>query len=299
MAAVAGAPQPFPYQGSKRLLAAEIVSCLPPGTRRIVEPFAGSGAVSIAAAKADRSPEFLINDLNGPLCTLWWAILNEPDELCDGYESLWAAQQGRERAFFGEVRARFNRTHEPADFLYLLARCVKAAVRYNSRGEFNNSPDNRRLGMRPGKMRTNIRSTSKLLRGVTSVSSQDYAEVLEDCDSGTFVYLDPPYQGVCGSRDPRYLSQIAHDAFAQALERLNARDVPYVISYDGRTGSRSYGEHLPTGLGLTRAELSAGRSSQSTLLGRSDLTVESLYLSRTCLRKLGGVPPILQQLTPS
>jgi len=199
----------------------------------------------------------------------------------------------------GEVRSRFNRTHQPADLLYLLARCVKAAVRYNARGEFNNSPDHRRQGKHPDKLRTNIRATSNLLCGRTAVSSDDYLEVLKRCDSGDFVYLDPPYQGVSGNRDSRYMSQIAHDGFSRALDELNGREVPYVLSYDGRTGGRSYGELLPAGLDLTRAELPAGRSSQSTLLGRSDLTVESLYLSRACLRKLGGIPSTLQQLTAS
>ena len=44
------------------------------------------------------------------------------------------------------VRARFNRTHGPADFLYLLARSAKAAVRFNRSGGFNHPPDNRRRG---------------------------------------------------------------------------------------------------------------------------------------------------------
>ena len=44
------------------------------------------------------------------------------------------------------VRARFNRTHGPANFLYLLARSAKAAVRFNRSGGFNHPPDNRRRG---------------------------------------------------------------------------------------------------------------------------------------------------------
>ncbi|MDR3323915.1 MAG: DNA adenine methylase, partial [Zoogloeaceae bacterium] len=43
-------PQPFQYQGSKRALAARILRYLPSGTARLVEPFAGSAALSIACA---------------------------------------------------------------------------------------------------------------------------------------------------------------------------------------------------------------------------------------------------------
>ena len=42
---------------------------------------------------------------------------------------------------------------------------IEAAVRYNGNGKFNNSPDNRRLGMRPMTMSKNIKETSCLLRG--------------------------------------------------------------------------------------------------------------------------------------
>ena len=54
---------------------------------------------------------------------------------------------------FYTVREKFNRTQEPQLFLYLLARCIKGAVRYNNEGMFNQSPDKRCLGTRPETMR--------------------------------------------------------------------------------------------------------------------------------------------------
>ena len=77
---------------------------------------------------------------------LWREIIENPDAISQAYSRLWNAQLGNERDFFDQVRTRFNQSHRPADFLYLLARCVKAAIRYNSNGEFNNTPDNRRKG---------------------------------------------------------------------------------------------------------------------------------------------------------
>lgn len=84
--------------------------------------------------------------------------------------------------------------------------------------------------------------------------------------------MDPPYQGVCGDRDLRYLSGISHDGFVEALDRLNAKKISYIVSYDGRRGERVFGELLPDFLGLMRIEIEAGRSSQSTLLGRDEIT---------------------------
>ena len=165
------------------------------------------------------------------------------------------------------------------DFLYLLARCVKAAIRYNSAGQFNNTPDNRRKGAKPEEMRQRIVHASALLAEHTRLTAWDYKRVLAECTSSDFVYMDPPYQGVCGRRDQRYLPKFEHEEFCQELRKLNERGIQFIVSYDGRTGDKVFGELLPDDLGLTRLEVRAGRSTQATLLGRSDVTYESLYLS--------------------
>ena len=272
-------PQPIPYQGSKRLLAPDILRCFPMQVQRLVEPFAGSAAISLAMAASKRAARFWINDAHGPLIELWKTMVGEPDELADQYEKLWDDQTGQEREFFNEVRTRFNETHAPADFLYLLARCVKAAIRYNSRGEFNNTPDNRRKGARPAEMRLRIQHAHQLLKARTEFTSDDYRSVLRKCKKKDLVYMDPPYQGVCGNRDQRYMPSIVHAEFCDELEALNKRNIMYAVSYDGRTGNKVFGEPMPESLGLAHLELMAGRSTQATLLGRQDVTYVALYLS--------------------
>ena len=272
-------PQPIPYQGSKRQLARRILPFFPKDAVRIIEPFAGSAAITLAAAARRLAGEFWINDAHKPLIALWREIIENPNIISQAYAKLWSAQIGKEREFFNLVRSRFNESHQPADFLYLLARCVKAAIRYNSNGEFNNTPDNRRKGAQPAEMRHRIEYASSLLGGRTKITAWDYKRVLAKCTKNDLVYMDPPYQGVCGNRDQRYLPKIEHKEFCAELEKLNERNIHYVISYDGRTGDREYGQPMPDSLHLTRIELRAGRSTQATLLGRSDITYESLYLS--------------------
>ena len=165
------APQPFPYQGSKRNLASAILCYFPEGVGALIEPFAGSAAITLAAAANDLAESFVINDFNKPLIQLWKAIIDSPQ------------------------------------------------------------------------------------------------------------YMDPPYQGVCGERDPRYLKSVVFTEFVEVLETLNTRDASYLVSYDGRTGDKVHGRRLPNHLRLHLVELEAGRSSQATLLGRDEITVESLYLS--------------------
>lgn len=278
-------PHPIPYQGSKRKIADQIIACLPTGTGRLVELFAGSAAVSLAAAASGRLARFWLNDLNAPLMALWDGIINTPEQLAAQYRVLWLAQRGREKEYFFLIRDRFNQTQRPDYLLYLLARCVKAAVRYNAEGAFNQSPDNRRKGTHPDTMEARLRQASRLLSGRTTLTASDYREMLGGLTQHDLVYLDPPYQGV-GGRDPRYLESLPYDAFVESLEYLNSQRIAYLVSYDGRTGDRSFGKPLPASLGLTRIEIEAGRSSQATLLGRNRITYESLYLSPALMAKL-------------
>ena len=283
-------PQPIQYQGSKRLLAPFIVRYLPEDATRLIEPFAGTGALSIAAVARGLVKKVWLNDLNRPLIELLRLIVQSPKETADFYTETWRKQHGDSLEHYYRAREDFNRARDPRLFLYLLSRCVKGAVRYNSEGLFNQSPDKRRQGTRPEKMRENIAAVSLLLRGRTRFSYCDYREVLSQSEQGDVVYMDPPYQGVCGERDSRYFAGIDFDEYVDALIELNRRNIAYLVSYDGRRGGKQFGLKLPDYLRLSLIELEAGRSSQSTLLGRQEVTVESLYLSPALLERLQIVP---------
>ncbi len=283
-------PHPIQYQGSKRNLAPAIIKYIPNNADRIVEPFAGTGAISIACASAGIAKEYWLNDANRPLSRLLELVIHQPDELADFYEALWNRQHADSVAHYYEVRDQFNRTHDPRLFLYLLSRCVKGSVRYNSDGRFNQSPDKRRKGAKPENMRKNICGVALLLKEKARVTCLDYKAMIGKIESSDLVYMDPPYQGVCRDKDHRYSSHIDHGEFVDFLAALNQKDVPYLISYDGRCGNKKYGRDLPESLGLKRLEIEAGRSSQATLLGKKQITVESLYLSKALLERLHGEP---------
>jgi len=274
------APQPFQYQGSKRLIAPVVLDrlCL---TRDqvLVEPFAGSAAVSVRAALERRAAGFWLNDANEPLVALWQQIVDNPDDLVAKYAELWDDQLRDPKGFYVQVRARFNKSPNPADMLYLLARAVKGAVRYNAVGEFNQSPDNRRLGTKPCTLAKRLRLISAAMKNRTVFTSFDYRCLPEHFEPGQVWYMDPPYEGVSTQRDSRYIGPVCRQAFEEFLERLVMADIPFVLSYDGQTGSRTYGSPLPAALGLERLEIDAGRSTSATLLGKAERTTEVLYVS--------------------
>lgn len=280
-------PHPIPYQGSKRALAHRILPFFPREKVRLFEPFAGSAAVSIAAVANGMAEFVVLNDANEPLMKLWERIIEQPYDLLSTYERLWREQSGDERQYYNRVRDEFNRSHNPDLLLYLLARCVKASVRYNADGAFNQSPDNRRKGAKPETIARHVLGASQLLRGITIVLHGDFLKAISDATIRDVIYLDPPYQGVCGGRDNRYLEGIPFNEFVRALHEMNRRSLSFIISYDGRTGEKMYGNKLPEDLHLVHIEIEAGVSSQATLLGRRAKTIESLYISPALVSRIG------------
>jgi DNA adenine methylase len=288
-------PHPFPYQGSKRGIAKYILPYFPSDVRCLIEPFCGAGAVSIAAAAHQLAEEFILNDLNTPLMDLWSEILDRPTILCDEYERLWIEQQPDQKAYFFQVREEFNKTQSPYQLLYLLARIVKGAVRYSSDGQFNQSADNRRSGMKPSTMRHNIYRVSALLRNKTTVKAIDFRQAIINARENDLIYMDPPYQGTSFTRDHRYFNGLSYDEFVDAIYHMNDLNLSFIISYDGITGEKAHGKLLPSNLQLQHLHIHAGRSSQATLLGNNQETIESLYLSPSLVCRLKSEKPSVRQ----
>ncbi|MBM3473954.1 MAG: DNA adenine methylase [Armatimonadetes bacterium] len=287
-------PHPIPYQGSKRHLAAAILPYVPAGRQRFFEPFSGSAAITLAAADQRLAQHYVISDVLAPLAEVWGMIVNRPQALVEGYEDVWLSQVDDPAGTYNRMRDEFNRDHDPVKLLYLLARCVKASVRFNRYGEFNQSADHRRLGMRPSILEREVAGAHALLAGRTSVLACDFRDVLAKTTPRDIVYMDPPYQGTTNGKDQRYLAGLPVGELTEALRRLNDRRVPFLLSYDGFRGKQRYGEDLPAELGLRRVLLNAGRSTQATLNGKSEVTVESLYLSPALVDTLTVKGPALQ-----
>jgi len=272
-------PHPIPYQGSKRRLAPLIARHIPADVQVWFEPFAGSAAMTLYAAQHLPARRFVIGDSLDGIVQLWNGIVGQPQQTAARYRAVWSGQSSDDADYFNRVRARYNRARDPVDLLYLICRCVKNSVRFNSSGEFTQSVDRRRLGMHPDRMHAAILAASRLLRDRVEFRHGDWLQTTADATASDFLYLDPPYLGTTVGRDKRYHRQLAQSDLIEGLRQLGARGVRFALSYDGSTGGKQYGPPLPEHLGLTRLLIEAGRSSQATLAGRDERTVESLYLS--------------------
>ena len=109
------APHIVQYQGSKRILAPQILQFMPNRFNRLIEPFAGMAAISVAAAYENRTNSFHINDLNGPLVRMLQFAIEHPQELIDAYSKVWQEQflYGDDHVqHFYIVREKFNNGEE-------------------------------------------------------------------------------------------------------------------------------------------------------------------------------------------
>jgi DNA adenine methylase len=251
-------PHPIPYQGSKRNLADKILAYFPCKINTLYEPFAGSAAITIASAYFCKANDYVINDINEPLIQLWNKIIYHPEQIISEYHYIWNSQIGREEEYYYEIREQFNATQKPEYLLFLLAKCVKAAVRYNLNGAFNQSPDKRRLGRTPANMREDILKVSQLLKNKVSFHSMDYEQIIGNANEKDLIYFDPPYQGTGQNGGFRYKKDLNHEDFILSLFQLNKKKIPFILSYDGRTGDKHFGKALPDALNLTKIELDAG-----------------------------------------
>jgi DNA adenine methylase len=273
-------PHVLPYQGSKRKLANKILSYVDFKVNKLYEPFAGSAALTLAAANSGIAEKYIFGDKLEVLSDLWELVVNDPNQLANDYEKIWRNQLDNPNEYYNMIRKKFNENHEPSLFLYLAARCVKNAIRFNSLGEFNQGMDKRRLGTRPEKMKKEILLASSLLKNKCEIRKGDFREIIKDASSNDLIYMDPPWQGTSKKTNPRYAFLLDLNEFIESIEDLNNRNVPFIISFDGVCGDKKYGKDLPKHLELTKLVLDAGRSTQSTLLGENSVTLESLYLSK-------------------
>lgn len=97
-------PHIVQYQGSKRKFADQILKHMPRRFDRLIEPFAGMAAVSIAVAYRNMTDNFIINDINPDIVSILQSAIESPEDLILSYSELWNDQftysEGSEAHFY-------------------------------------------------------------------------------------------------------------------------------------------------------------------------------------------------------
>lgn len=259
------------WSGSKRSQAETIFSYFPASFDTYYEPFVGGGSI-LYMVNPNRG---ICGDICSPLIELWKEIRDNPAALADGYAERWERLQKEGYTVYYDIRDEYNRNKSPYDLLFLSRTCVNGLIRFNDKGEFNNSLHYSRKGINPETLRFIIHEWSARIQK-TDFFADDYVFSTTSAKEGDVIYLDPPYLHTKG----RYFGNIDYDRFWAFLENLNQRGVKYLLSFDGMRGNEDYTVNLPKELYKRHVLLQSGNSTFKKVIDKeTEKVLESLYLN--------------------
>jgi DNA adenine methylase len=177
------------WAGAKTRLIVAIRPFVPAGARRLVEPFAGSGAVALNLG-FERT---LLADANRDLIDVYRELRRGGENFIAECAALFTEASNAADVFYAR-RVEFNapttdRRRKAALFVYLNRHGYNGLCRYNLRGGFN-VPFGRYVA--PYFPREQMRAFRALLPRC-DLRCADFRTVLAEAGPGDFVYCDPPY----------------------------------------------------------------------------------------------------------
>ena len=264
-------PPVIKWSGSKRNIACNISEFIP-DSNRYFEPFLGGGAL-LPFRKIEQG---YASDIIPELIALWTAIKTEPEIVSAEYKKRWNRLQKEGYEVFYRVRENFNDTRDINDFLFLTRTCVNGLIRYNTKGDFNNSFHLTRPGINPNSLKEIIYQWHFIIKDIDFYNC-DYRELTATAKNGDFIFFDPPYGGTKG----RY-TQEPFDIvdFFNELSRLNNKGVKWILTFDGQAGCRNYKYELPLDLYSHKLNMKTGHSPFTKLMNTTiDDVNESVYLN--------------------
>jgi DNA adenine methylase len=175
------------WAGNKYHILERILAVLPRGNR-LIEPFAGSGAVFLNSDY----PEYLLADNNGDLINLYLTLQSEGEQFINYCKSFFTEENNREKRYY-ELRELFNTTDDhklkAALFIYLNRHGYNGLCRYNSGGRFNTPFGLYKKPSLPEKGMRHFLSRAKS----AVFKAADYRDIMKTARKGDVVYCDPPY----------------------------------------------------------------------------------------------------------
>lgn len=177
------------WAGGKTKLIPFIQKNMPQQTgKRLIEPFAGSAAVSLALD----FDAYLLNDTNQDLIGLYRVLKTEKLEFVRFAQSFFTGAFNQEEKFY-DLRTEFNASNNAVEkaalFVYLNRHAFNGLCRYNRKGEFN---------VPFGRYRKPYFPKEEMLAFIAKsdrfeLMCGDFQAALNSAETGDVIYCDPPY----------------------------------------------------------------------------------------------------------
>ncbi len=217
------------WAGGKFRLLPRILKVLPEGNK-LIEPFAGSGALFLNA-DYDR---YLLADINPDLIDVFNQLKKGKTEFIDYCASFFTAQNNNQKTFY-ELRDYFNQLpagrERAALFIYFNRHGYNGLCRYNRSGGFNVPFGRYKKPYFPGREMEFFAEKAKR----AEFRCQSFSKTMSHTRKSNVVYCDPPYvpwslTANFASYSQQEFSLDNQRELALEAQKLAKRGVPVVIS---------------------------------------------------------------------
>lgn len=207
---------------------------------RYVEPFAGGCGLALALLYGGHTAEIHINDLDPAIWSFWHCVLNETEALTEMVVSTKPTIEE------WHVQRAINRAQDHSDPLalgfsaFFLNRTNRSGIikgggvigGLNQTGNYKldcryNADD---LSRRINRMR---RYRDRIT--LTNLDAVELLKSYKNDDSGTFLFIDPPYFAKGSGLYTNYYKPDDHDTLSKTVLSLNC---PWIVTYDDVTQIR-------------------------------------------------------------
>jgi DNA adenine methylase len=230
--------RPFLKWAGNKFRVLEHIHSMLPGGNRLVEPFAGSGAVFLNTD----FDQYLLADSNADLISLYQILQQQGETFIERCAKLFTARCNNE-AYFYRRRDEFNTTSDMVRkaslFIYMNRHGYNGLCRYNAKGVFNVPFGRYKKPYFPAR---EMRAFYEKAQQATFVH-MDFASLLTTVKPGDVVYCDPPYVPLSSSSNFTTYSAGGFDLpqqqqLAELAEQTRARGIPVLISNHNTTFTR-------------------------------------------------------------
>lgn len=228
------------WLGNKHRCLAEIKPLLPNNDKRLIEPFAGSGALFLSTDY----DKYILGDQNQDLINMYKILTKEGLDFINYVKTFFITENNNEQSYYAfreEFNSTTNKRKKAALFIYLNRHGYNGLCRYNSSGGYN-VPFGRYV--KPYFPDSEMAFFSHKAQSVT-FNMYDFKKNMQLAQSGDVVYCDPPY--VALSKTANFTGYTKHpfDSKQQQLltdlaEELANKNIYVIISNHDTEQSREY-----------------------------------------------------------
>lgn len=178
---------PFNYSGSKFKLLDQILPLFDYSKDYFIDLFCGGG--SIYTNVLDKYKKILINDVISDLIEVHKILSNNPQPFIESVKEQSKTKENQE--LYVELRNSYNKEKSPDKLFALMLSCTNNMLRFNSKGDFNQTWGKRGWNISTEKKVNDFVEHISKYSNKIHYSSKNFYDIIPKKPS--MIYCDPPY----------------------------------------------------------------------------------------------------------